>query len=164
MSEKYSFEHFNRHGVLKIGVALLAILMLLTNHYWIGLATLMSRSPELMASVLDGTHKYYLLAEFPAVLVAAAAVFRKPDAGRWAMVIWRFGLPLLVVSALGTAVLRFGGSKFRFNPNILEAPDFVLIGATFAAAGYLLFAPRARRVFKEFPAPPAEDKPSSAVR
>lgn len=159
MSENYSFEDFNRHGVLKIGVVLLAIIMLLTHHYWIGLATLMSRSSQLMASVFDGTQKYYLLAEFPALLVAAAAMFRKPDAGRWAKVIWRFGSPLLVVSALGTAMLRSGGPNFRFNPNILEAPDFLLIGAAFAATGYLLLVPRARRVFNEFPAPPAQDKP-----
>ena len=159
MSENYSFEHFNRHGVLKIGAALLAILLLLTHHYWIGLATLMSRSSQLMSSVFDGTQKYYLLAELPALLVATAAVFRKPDTGRWARAIWKLGLPLLAVSAIGTAVVRLGGHNFKFNLDMLEAPDFFLIGASVAAVGYVVFAPRARQVFKEFPDAPAKEQP-----
>lgn len=159
MSENYSFQDFNSHGVLKLGISLLAILLLLTMHYWIGLATLMSRSSQLMASMFDGTQKYHLMAEFPALLVAAAAVFRKPDTGRWARAIWRFGPPLLFVSAIGAAALRLAGPRFQFNLDILEPLDLLLLVAALAAAGYVIFVPRVRQVFKEFPVPPAENKP-----
>ncbi len=158
MSESYSFEDFNRYGVLKGGIVLLLILMLLTMHYWIGLATLMSRSTQLMASVFDGTQKYHLIAEFPALLVALAAVLRKPDTGRWARVIWRFGAPLLVVSAIGAAALRLAGATFQFRFSALESLDLAVLGAILVAAGYVVFAPRARQVFKEFPVPLSENK------
>jgi hypothetical protein len=151
--KNYGIEHFNQFGVLKIHPLLVLVFVYLTRYSWISIAVLLSRSPELMQRFLDGSLKYLIAAEVPALLVALAGSNRSPTANRLIRAIWRVGAWATALSALVTAMLLPVLPDFRFN--YYRVDDLILfeVALNIACIVYLML-PMIRETFAEFPAPP----------
>jgi hypothetical protein len=164
---KYGISDINHFGVLKVSLPLVLIFAFLTRHWWLSLGVMMSRSPGVMGDFFDGSVTYFLVAEFPALLVCAMALNRKPTAGKFIRAVWKQGLWLLSVSVLlnlALIVLLPTKAALLLNKVIvdlsqLDGAQWGSIAVNVAIIAYFVFSTRTRDTFAEFPSPPDDLKP-----
>ncbi len=160
MNNRYGISDINHFGVLKVSFPLILIFAFMTRHWWLAVGTMMSRSPAVMNEFFDGSITYFLVAEFPALLLWVMAMNRKPEAGKVVRGIWKVGVPLLALSVvLNLAVLALLPTRFSLDLSRLDGLQWGAALANLCILGYMLFLPRIRDTFGEFPAPPAEPAP-----
>jgi hypothetical protein len=160
---KYQIHDINHFGVLKVGFPLLLIFAFLTRHWWLSGGVLMSRSPGVMGSFFDGSVTYYMVAEFPALLISLLAMKRKPGAGKIVRSVWKHGFWLLSLSALlNMAMIALLPAKLipfpaRLSVDLsrLDGAQWGAIAANIAILAYFVLSSRTRDTFAEFPPPPA---------
>lgn len=165
---KYQIHDINHFGVLKVGFPLMLVLAFLTRHWWLSGGVLMSRSPEVMGSFFDGSVTFYMVAEFPALLISFLAMKRKPEAGKMVRSVWKHGFWLLSLSALlnmamiallPTKMIPFP-ARLSFDLARLDGAQWGAIAANVAVLAYFVLSARTRDTFAEFPPPP--DAPAAS--
>lgn len=164
---KYGIHDINHFGVLKVGFPLILIFAFLTRHWWLSIGVMMSRSPGVMGEFFDGTVTYFLIAEFPSLLVSMLAMKRTPAAGKIVRSVWKQGLWLLSLSVvLNLAVIALVPTniasipvKLVFDLSQLEGPQWGAIAVNISIIAYFVFFARTRDTFAEFPSPPDGIKP-----
>lgn len=156
---KYDIGDINQYGVLKPGLALVMALIFLTRHWWLAIGVMMSRSSGVMDDYFDGTIKYFLAAEVPVLLICAMLVNRKPAAGKFIRGVWKHGLWLLsMATVLNLGLLIVSPLRLTIDLSRLDGLQWGAIAVNICILGYLLFFPRARDAFAEFPAPQSDNK------
>lgn len=167
---KYQIHDINHFGVLKVSFPLMLIFAFLTRHWWLSVGVLMSRSPEVMGTFFDGSVTYFLVAEFPALLISVLAMKRKPGAGKIVRSVWKHGFWLLSLSALlnlamiallPTKMLPFP-PKLSFDLSRLDGAQWAAAAANIAVIAYFVLSARTRDTFAEFPTPPDTPEASKA--
>lgn len=148
--------HINRYGVLRVDFILAVILIFFVRHWWMSLAVMMSRSPELMNEFFHGNiWKAQLVAEIPALLAAIAALRRKPTGGVIIRLLWRLSPLLITIAGIGSAAFLFAAPGWRFGLENLDELRFLQLVFTLGALGYVFGVAHVRKSFAEFPAPPS---------
>lgn len=155
-----AFLDVDRHGVLRIPATLWVGFAVLARQWILILVVLVSakRSKESVLLLGDGGMPWEWLAmQAPIVILAFAAFYRIPTAGAWARVIWRFGRPIVVLTAalnLGwTAWLLYGADTWSRWPELFLV-SCVLIDLAIALS--VVRDPYHRQLFSEFPAREAD--------
>lgn len=160
MNKRYGISDINHFGMLKLGFPLLMMFAFLTRHWWLAVGIMMSRSPEVMAEFFDGSITYLLIAESPALLACVLAMKRKPDAGKLVRFLWKQGFWLILLSlVLNLVAIALVPGKHVFSLSRLEGLQWAAVAVNICILGYILFFPRTRDTFAEFPTPPEAPKP-----
>ena len=158
--KKYDISDINQYGVLKLGFPLLLAFIFLTRHWWLAIGVMMSRSAGVMDDFFDGSIKYFLAAEFPVLLLCVMAMNRKPAAGKFIRGVWKQGRWLLLLATLlNLGLLVVSPVRLTIALSRLDGLQWGAIAVNACILAYVLFLPRARDVFAEFPAPQTGNKP-----
>lgn len=160
MAGKYTFDDYNRHGVLRTPPALRLAFIVLLHQTILALVVALSHGRGGKAGGGSGgldwnTISYWpVLLELPAIAVILAASQRSKLGAAWARRIWPHGLRLLQLDAL----IELGSSAwlaYRLGPSDDDFAMYVgLCAATALTFGYLCVSRYLRDYFAEFPSPP----------
>ncbi len=153
MDERYL--HLNRHGVLAVPGALMAIMAYLLRYWLVALlmVTLMRRSPEAASWFYHSVSWGLLILQAPMLLLAYAAGARQPSAGLWPRWAWRHGVAIVSV----TVVLNLAwATHFLMGRAVWEPwPERAVLVAALIELGIGVGIWRNayyRQIFQEFPA------------
>ncbi len=149
--------HVDRHGVLAVPGVFWVGLLILSRHWVLLLLVGLSsrRDGGQSAALLTGTAFSWVLmaGQTLALLVAAAALRRLPDTGRWARWVWRYAPQLLLATAVINAAallpLVERWQHVALWPHLFLASCTLLDAAVVVA---VFTAPYYRQMFREFPA------------
>lgn len=149
---KYSFDRYNRFGVVKVNLPAAASVLFLSRHVLaflvIGIA--FGRAHLSLSEAFGSAFEpIYMLSDIPALFVLLAMLARHPSGGRLARMTWRLGPYLLPISACGYLALLIretGLDAARFG-----WVAWAMVLGTAAAGAYVVASPYARDLFREFP-------------
>lgn len=143
-------EHYNEHLVLKMPFLAGMAAVYLARHILLPLAVVVTsfkRGDSPMNYLFEVEHGFiFILAALPALLVLYAWAKRLPGASLKVQRLWAYGRPLLAASAVLDVILRallISGWTHGLHIAFTLLDGYVVL--------YLLMAPRAMQVFKEFP-------------
>lgn len=153
MKKKYPISAYTYDIVLKIPF-LLWFFIIYSSRYFVFIAAIgasarfSSKTKILMPSDMFGFSLSALVSTL-ALLVLIAALNRNEKAGKFVKKVWLNGRLLLILSASGD--LTFLVWAHYLNNSRLEPAAIIFIAIDLCALGYLIFSPRPRDTFLEFP-------------
>jgi hypothetical protein len=149
---KYDYSRYNKFDVVRVNALTAAAVVFLSRHLiaFLVLGIALGRARLHVESAFSGLlEPEYMLSDLPALLVLLAMLGRHPKGGRLTRLIWRSGRYLLLISAAAYIVLL--GRQLGLNPAHYSWAAGLMVAGSAAAAGYILFSPYARDLFREFP-------------
>jgi hypothetical protein len=151
---KYPTHHYDENLLLRVSPLIwLSILYGVRHFFFMGAAKLMPMDVVALPWINLQTSPFFMLTDFPAVLVLLATGHRVSNGWNIMRRVWKHGRWLLIVSyGAGVAVFGYVNQETLLDPDAWNFADAMLVLIVdFACIGYLISSERVRDIFNDLP-------------
>lgn len=155
---------YDDNFVLRVSPTLWLIIIWSIHHALLLSLAAFSNSGQVFGAVLDYAASLPLLmSDIPGVMVLAARLNRKPDAGTKIRWLWSHGIELLI---LGLSIsITATVNAYRQELASPDNPAFWIVAVNLGVIAYLVWSRGIREIFADFPSPTeAVEDSKSAVK
>ena len=150
---KYDFMKYNKYFVLRPNIWLILILFFLCKDIFlmlgVGATAFKGKGQADVSALIVLVNPIFFLSDLPALAVAYVASARRPNAGHFPRLIWRYGRQLILLSAATYILLLVYKLKWDvFSINWLE---WLFVATNIFVIIYIVSSEFIKDVFNAFP-------------